>query len=692
MLILPLLYLGVIALAAYAVYWHAVHNVAIFDGTRGMLWRAVAYVMPLIAGSTMVLFLIKPLFAKRIARSAPYTIEPSQEPGLFKFVEQVASCVGAPQPRVVQVNCDPNAHAAFRRGWWSMFGDDLVLCIGMPLVAGLNMRQLAGVLAHELGHFSQRAGMRLTFIIQAIGAWFARIVYERDAWDEKLVQLANSESYWILQLSFQFARLCVWLSRRILWLFMVASRVISCFMLRQMEFNADLHQARLAGGGAFETTSRRIVDLGSAAGYVESTLRESAAAGRLADDLPRQIAALADHIPPHVGAHLEQSFQQRTGILDTHPSWKDRIAHVMKDDAPGVFTLEQPASKLFQNFPVLCKWTTIGHYQVWLGRDVNPDHLTPTDKIIETFQIDSRGNQAFAHYFQDIFSPIRIIVLDDPFTGPAPVESEEMQRLRRARAQVESCLSAARDASKRLEEIDGRLLKIHHAEQLAAAGIKDVIPDLTLHSRAPAALRSKRDAAQQDRQRALHDLTPFECATRERLYAAMRLLRCPEIAARINRANKIVSHVEAVYRALATMCEVHPSLMDLRRQVILMAALCAAASSAADDALVNKLHNLSVDVHRLVTSLRNQLHGAAYPLEHSRQGLTLDADVCQSIPAAHDIGALMSAAIDAMERATHLYPRLLGRLALVAERIEKLAGLSPLPEPPRTEEPNRLAK
>lgn len=64
--------------------------------------------------------------------------------------------------------------------------------IGMPLVAGLDMRQFAGVLAHEFGHFSQGVGMRLTYIIRSISHWFTRVVYERDSWDEWLARSTDN--------------------------------------------------------------------------------------------------------------------------------------------------------------------------------------------------------------------------------------------------------------------------------------------------------------------------------------------------------------------------------------------------------------------------------------------------------------------------------------------------------------------
>ena len=55
----------------------------------------------------------------------------------------------------------------------------MVLLIGLPLAAGLSLRQFAGVLAHEFGHFSQGFGMRLTYVIRSINIWFMRVVYER---------------------------------------------------------------------------------------------------------------------------------------------------------------------------------------------------------------------------------------------------------------------------------------------------------------------------------------------------------------------------------------------------------------------------------------------------------------------------------------------------------------------------------
>ena len=98
-------------------------------------------------------------------------------------MDGVCSSVGAPTPSRIEVDCEVNASARLASGPLTP-SRDLVLTIGLPLVTGLDLKQFAGVLAHEFGHFSQGAGMRLSYLIRSINMWFARVVYERDEWDE----------------------------------------------------------------------------------------------------------------------------------------------------------------------------------------------------------------------------------------------------------------------------------------------------------------------------------------------------------------------------------------------------------------------------------------------------------------------------------------------------------------------------
>ena len=152
----------------------------------------------------------------------------------------------------IEVDNQMNASAGFDAGMFKLVRNRLVLTIGVPLVAGLDTSQFAGVLAHEFGHFTQGAGLRVTYIVRSINFWFVRVVYERDAWDQWLEETASELDFrigWILQL----ARVAVFLSRRILWFLMMIGHIVSGFMMRQMEYHADAHE----GGWLVQPCSNR---------------------------------------------------------------------------------------------------------------------------------------------------------------------------------------------------------------------------------------------------------------------------------------------------------------------------------------------------------------------------------------------------------------------------------------------------
>ena len=141
-----------------------------------------------------------------------------------------------------------------------------------PLVAGMNMREFAGVLAHEFGHFTQGTGMRLSYVIRTINGWFGRVVYERDTWDVTLeVWAMEAESFYI-SIALGFARLSVWLTRRILQLLMLLGHGISCFLTRQMEYDADIYQMRVAGSEGFESAHRSLPVFGAVIGHTYKQL------------------------------------------------------------------------------------------------------------------------------------------------------------------------------------------------------------------------------------------------------------------------------------------------------------------------------------------------------------------------------------------------------------------------------------
>ncbi len=272
--------------------------------------------------------MVKPLFAPRVRRGEACTLNRSHEPLVFAFVERVCQAVGAPVPRRIDVDCEVNASASFRRGLLSLFGRDLVLTIGLPLVMGLSLRQLAGVLAHEFGHFTQGFAMRLTYIIRSVNGWFARVVYERDSWDEQLVAWSNRATC-VCGFAIPCAAVRV-ADAAVLWALMMAGHVISCWMLRQMEFDADRHQARWAGSDAFAPAFERMEVLAMRCAGRTPTCAECGRNGRSRTCAGAYDGECAADSGAGLGGGLERGARTADGMARHHPANQERIENAQR--------------------------------------------------------------------------------------------------------------------------------------------------------------------------------------------------------------------------------------------------------------------------------------------------------------------------------------------------------------------------
>jgi len=138
--------------------------------------------------------------------------------------------------------------------------------------------------------------MKLTYVIRMISSWFARVVYERDEWDVNLARAAHSIDI-RLGIFLHLIRLTIWASRRILWVLMHAGHAVSCFMLRQMEYDADTYETKLAGSEAFARTTAKFQNLSAAGAWASHKMTESWKNRRLPQNLPAFISVSVKNIP-----------------------------------------------------------------------------------------------------------------------------------------------------------------------------------------------------------------------------------------------------------------------------------------------------------------------------------------------------------------------------------------------------------
>jgi len=329
MVLIPVLYVGLIGALGFGWYQYALY---VF---RAQHTPRLLEIVFLVALAIATLFMIKPFLVRTSGDSKPKIITPGSEPRLFEFVRRICQVVGAPMPSTIYVNCEVNAGAGFKNGIFGIFSRKLVLVLGLPMVAGLTTRQFAGVLAHEMGHFTQRLAMRLSYIVRMIDMWLSQTACGRDIWDLRLSAWAENANYGAILYP---AIGMIWLNRKIIFGLMLFGRALSCYLARQMEYDADRYEANLAGSDSFAATAQRMQELNIAWFGARRDLSEFFEEGRLPDNLPVLIVRNTGKIPPEVQKAFDRYIRsQKTGIFHTHPSDEDRNASVRRIDTPGIF-------------------------------------------------------------------------------------------------------------------------------------------------------------------------------------------------------------------------------------------------------------------------------------------------------------------------------------------------------------------
>lgn len=676
MILLPLIYVGIVAGTAYAVYYHTTHNLTIVSsGTAGIYGRLMLYVAPIVTGIVLVLFMLKPLLARHRAQRLSVLLQPDQEPVLFAFVGSLCRKIGAPMPREIEVTCAVNASAGFRRGFRSIFSNDLTLTIGLPLVLGMTLPQFAGILAHEFGHFTQMIGMRLTFLIRSVNAWFARVVYDRDQWDEML-EAASRENDW-LSIVFLVARLGVWLTRRVLWLLMIIGHGISCFVLRQMEYGADRYQARLVGTKQFVATMEKLHLLMLASMKAHSQLEATWTERRLVDNLPLLIAASVRQVPEELRQEIQQNLREgRTGLFDTHPSDRDRIRSVEKKPRPGIVRSGVPAALLMSKTDAGCRAASLLYYRDSLGPSVHTQNLVSAKVLLAEESREQADQKAIAKYFGHEIVVSRAVFFQTDAASRSQNPSECLHNLRRTYAKISKALSQITAAYKKHEEADQTLSQMAVASALCRFKIKFDAAEFGLENATEKHIAKKQQEASAHQRSTESVLQAYEQIQSDRTFNALRLLRAPAVAERVDGSAPKFQEAEVMLATLAKLRGALTSFPGMQRDHLTMCALGElAAADPENDTLLAIVRRSSDNLYEYLVDSRAELQHPEYPFRHAHGTVSIASYLLDHNPSAKDIGSVAIAFETFSQNLWALYFRSLGRLAHIALEVEQAVGL-----------------
>jgi Zn-dependent protease with chaperone function len=674
MVLLPAIYVGLILLAGWGVWYHATNDFVLLQRLGGSWLGLLLYLGPMVVGLLVIAFMVKPLFARRPPASPAMALDPDQEELLFAFIERIRRLVGAPRPRRVEVDCLVNAAAGFRRGAASFFGQDLTLTIGLPLVAGLNEKQFAGVLAHELGHFSQVAGMRLTYLIRRINHWFFRVVRERDSWDLDLDRAARAAGLGTggLLLAAQGG---IWLSRRVLWALMHAGQAVSCYMLRQMEYDADRYHCGVAGSDTLRETALRLDELQVASDAAFLALRASWRAERLPENLPQFIVGTSVGTPWEAVRRVADS---RTGMLDTHPCHADRIRAAEALGAPGVFRSTAPATRLFRDFRSLSRRATRFFYEKVHELPVRHRNLVDTEACLRESNALRATRALSERYFGGVSTAFHPISITGPELQPLPDPGAGLAELGSARARMRAAAARARSAHEEQGQIAGRLVQAHSALALLRAGFTIEPSRFGLDAGTPETVAEVIARLEHQRRRSGACLADYGFVAGARLRAALRLLNDRSRAGRVADAPALRRDVARLVPVLAALTPALPPLHEIGRKLCAWQLLLASRVRSCDPARVDGvIDDLARQLRGLVRQVRGCIRGALYPFPHARGAITLEQFVRPDAPPREEWEAVFKESLACLDRLFPLYDEVLCRLVQIAVEVER--SLAPEP-------------
>lgn len=304
------------------------------------------------------------IFLKRGHASRDMELKPADQPELFAFLHRLADEAGAPRPKHVYLSPRVNAGVFYDLSLVNLLLPSRKnLDIGLPLVNALNLGEFKAVLAHEFGHFAQRT--------MAVGRWVyvahqiaSQLVARRDALDTILATVSRLDLRiawvgWLLSL-------IVWAIRSLVDTAFSVVALSERALSREMEYQADLVAASLAGSDALVHALHRLGAADDAWGRTLSFASREFAAGHAVADLfavqTRMLANLRRVSPDPLYAEppqlperereqhrvFRQAMVRAPEMWSTHPANVDRENNLKRRYVEAAID-ERPAMLLFRD-------------------------------------------------------------------------------------------------------------------------------------------------------------------------------------------------------------------------------------------------------------------------------------------------------------------------------------------------------
>jgi Zn-dependent protease with chaperone function len=314
-------------------------------------------------GVLVLFFLLKFIFkSHKVDISHLTEIKQSDEPKIFKMIDEIVKEVGTNFPQKVYLSTDVNAAVFYDSSFWSMFFPiKKNLQIGLGLVNTVTQSELKAILSHEFGHFSQKT-MKVGSYVYNVNQVIFNLLFDNQSFDNLMQRWANASGYFSI-----FVILAIKIIEGIKWILRQIYSVVNKSYLalsREMEFHADEISANVTGYEPLKNSLLRLSWADHSFISVMSFYDRKITENKKSENIYKEHLFVTNFLAkdnnieiinnlPQISENDLNKFNKSKLVIKdqwaSHPSNEDRIAMLVKTGLSSTNVNNEPANLLFTN-------------------------------------------------------------------------------------------------------------------------------------------------------------------------------------------------------------------------------------------------------------------------------------------------------------------------------------------------------
>lgn len=328
-------------------------------------------------GFLILIFLLKFIFkSHKVDRSQLFEISKTNEPDLFRLIDDIIQEVGTSRPKNVYLSTEVNASVFYDSSFWSMFFPvEKNLQIGLGLVNTITKAELKAILSHEFGHFSQRT-MKVGSYVYNVNQVIFNMLYDNESYEKIIQKWASVSGYFSI-----FVAIAIKINERIQWVLKKLNEIVNKSYLglsREMEFHADEIAASVTGYEPLKNALLRMSLADNSFNYVLNFYQEKIQDNIKSENLYRDQAAVIKviaeinnfplkHELPEISLEEHNKFDKSKLVIKdqwaSHPTIKERIQRLEKTNFSSPPSADTLANTVFRNLEETQKQFTIKMFE-----------------------------------------------------------------------------------------------------------------------------------------------------------------------------------------------------------------------------------------------------------------------------------------------------------------------------------------